>query len=348
MRYMFPFLQDCIYLNTAYTGLLSEPLVEWRKQDDKNFQEHGDLYKRINEKDYFDEAKTELAQFIGTKEDNCFITSNFSFAFQTFLFSLPRNSNFLILEEEYPSLVEIVSDHGFEFKQIQISSNIEEKIWDELHKNQYKVFALSIIQYASGLLFDLDWLKKIKKAFPNLLILVDGTQFVGAEKFNFSLCPIDAIFGSTYKWLLAGYGTGFLAVKDEVITQLNLDKNKFSKSFDRGQLSVKALGSLTFSIRQIQKANFDELMDYKSNLARKLFEGLKKRQLIEPYIAERKKHSSIFNIQISTNAFQYLLSNNVRCIPRGKGVRISIHHYNTNEEIDVLFDLLDKYTEKKR
>ena len=80
------------------------------------------------------------------------------------------------------------------------------KLWQQ---NEYQVLALSAIQYSNGFLVDFAILEKIKKAFPELIILVDGTQFIGAEEFSLSNSCVDALFGSAYKWLMAGHGTGF-------------------------------------------------------------------------------------------------------------------------------------------
>ena len=80
-------------------------------------------------------------------------------------------------------------------------------MWEEFHKVPYEVLTFSAIQYTSGLFFDMMWLEKIKDL--SKYILIDGTQFLGAELFSLRESPIDAIFGSTYKWLLAGYGTGY-------------------------------------------------------------------------------------------------------------------------------------------
>jgi len=341
MRNHFPILEDCLYFNTAYTAPLSSTLSKWRLADDTAYEEKGDFYKNEIEKDYFQKTRNALARFADAEEESTFITGNFSSAFQNFLIHLPRDFRFLVLEDEYPSLTGIVADLGFFSHALPISVNIEEAVWEELHKSPYEVLTLSAIQYTSGIFFDLTWLEKIKVAFPSLIILIDGTQFLGAELFSLRESAVDAIFGSCYKWLLAGYGSGYAAIKTSLLSQLGLSVNKLAAAYDRGQLSVKAVGSLGFSLNQIMAAGFPALISQKQVLADQMFEELKKRALLVDIVAQRKRHSSIYNLQITEEVYQGLLARNVRCIKRGNGVRVAVHYYNNQQDVNAFLQIID-------
>lgn len=341
MREHFPVLESCLYFNTAYTAPLSSSLLAWRAADDVTYLEQGDAYKTIAEKKYFDEAETTLAQFAGAEKATTFITANFSSAFQNLLIHLPRDFRFLVLEDEYPSLTGIVDDLGFTAKKIPVSATVENTVLEELQNNSYAVLTLSAIQYTSGLYFDFEALSRIKKAFPSLIILIDGTQFLGAEIFSLRESPVDAIFGSTYKWLLAGHGTGYAILKSSLLSQLKLTQEKLAATYDRGQLSVKSVGSLVFSLKQIIAADFSKLIQYKKQLSKRMFEELKKRGLLSDEIAQRSLQSSIYNLQINELVYRGLLEKNVRCIKRGEGVRVAVHHYNTQDDITAFFKIID-------
>ena len=341
MRDQFPILENCLYLNTAYTAPLSKGLSQWRLADDLAFEKKGDGYKTQIEKTYFNEARSALAYFADAEQPTTFITSNFSTAFQNFLLFFPRDTRFLVLEDEYPSLTGIIDDLGFSSHRLTLSSIIEEKVWEALHNNSYEVFALSVIQYTSGLYFSFAWLEKIKKSFPALIILVDGTQFLGAELFSLQQSPVDAIFGSTYKWLFAGYGSGYAAIKSSLLTQLNLDVNRLANAYDRGHLSIKAVGSLAFSLQQIMAADFPSLIEYKQQLSSQMFVALKERNLLCKITAQRAQHSSIFNLQVNEKIYQGLLGKNVRCVQRGEGVRIALHYYNNQQDVTTFLQIID-------
>jgi selenocysteine lyase/cysteine desulfurase len=347
MRELFPVLSECVYLNTAYTGPLSLPLLEHQKEADEHYFKLGDQFKKTIEKSNFKNAKQQLADFVGATEENTLITSNFSFAFQSFLFHLTKESHFLLLEEEYPSLTDIVTDHGFNSTKIPVTEKIEEQVWEALCQNTYQVFALSAVQYTTGLMFDFEWLKKIKQAFPEVIILVDGTQFIGAENFNFSSSPVDALFGSTYKWIMAGYGTGYAIFKDDLLDRLDLSHQRIDDIYGRGQVAIKAVGGLCTALKLIKDKDFSFQLSKKHQLNRFLKAELTKRNLLEDWVLKRKNHASIYSLKISEYVYKGLLEQNIRCVWRGKGVRISVHFYNNVEDIKQFLLTLDLLLESE-
>lgn len=342
MRKQFPLLEQCVYLNTAYTAPLSTALMQWREADEKKYFELGDQYKIINEKNYYAIAQRELAKFLTANPENIHITGNFSTAFQNFIVQLPADFHFLLLEEEYPSLKACIRDEGFSFDEIPIATTIEETVWAALKTAKYDVLALSAIQYTSGIFFDFDALNKMKQAFPELLILVDGTQFVGAEEFDFSASAVDAIFGSTYKWLMAGHGTGYAVIQPHLANRLKIDDDQFHKTYDRGQLSIKAVGSLAHALKSLNEMDFKALIAQKNKLTSTLKVELEKRKLLDETVVNRHQHSSIFNLNLSGEIYKELLDQNVRCMRRGSGVRIALHVYNNLKDIERFLKILDR------
>lgn len=341
MREQFPLLEQCTYLNTAYTAPLSSSLMKWREADEKKYFDLGDQYKIKIEKDHYVSAQKGMALFAGSTLDRTFITGNFSSAFQNFIVHLPTNSHFLLLKDEYPSLTAIVKDHGFSFDELPITFKVEEQVWKTLNDTKYDVLALSAIQYTSGMYFDFEWLKKIKKAFPELLILVDGTQFIGAEVFDFNSSAIDALFGSTYKWLMAGHGTGFALVKSRLPPNVNISSKQLQSAYDRGQLSVKAVGSLAFALKCLNEQNFQQLVAQKNSLASMLKSELVARKLLDETIVNRHHHSSIFKLNLSEEVYKKLLIKDVRCMQRGNGVRIALHIYNNTHDVNRFLTIID-------
>lgn len=343
MRDYFPFLNNCIYLNTPYTAPLSQPLLDWRKKEEQLFFELGDHYKKHNEKKYIEEARKELALFTNSSIEHTFICGNFSSAFQQFLMFLSPTTSFLIFEEEYPSLTQIVEGMGFLAHKIPLSSSPEKEVQTAIKNNKIDVLALSAIQYESGLFFDMETLSQLKKEYPNLIILVDGTQFLGAELFSFAESPVDAIFGSCYKWLMAGHGTGYAIYKPSLLHHHGFSLKKIVQAHDKGQLSISAIGSLMVALKLLSASSFSSLIQHKKRLSILLKKELEKRELLAKEIADRKHHSSIFNLALSREQYEKLLAKNVRCIWRGQGVRIGIHHYNTETEIVQFLALLDEF-----
>jgi selenocysteine lyase/cysteine desulfurase len=316
--------------------------MEWRKNVDHECSVSVDHFKSKQARDLEAETRTQVARLMHTEIDQVFLTTSCSAGLQSFLFKVPKNYKFLLLKDDYPALTQMVEDHHFEFTEVSLLSNVEEAVLEELRNNKYEVFALSAVQYNSGLLFDMEFLKVIKKEFPSLIILVDGTQFVGAEPFNFNTSAVDGIFVSGYKWLLAGHGNGFMCLKKDLLSSLNLTSEDIIELLDRGHKSSLAIGSLGFALKERMSFDLEVLHKKKKKLTEYFFEALKNRNLLEPFVSDRKAHSSIFTLKINPTVYEFLLKENIRCIQRGIGVRVSVHFYNTQAEVDHLLKVLDQ------
>ena len=340
----YPSLTGCTYLNTAYTGVVSSSLMEWRKATDHNYAVEVDRFKNNQAVVMETNAQLQVARLMHTEVDQVFLASSCSDGLQAFLFKIPRDYKFLLLQDDYPAITQMVADHQFDYTEIPLKTELEVSVLEELRQNKYEVFAFSAVQYNSGLLFDMEFLHTIKEEFPSLIILVDGTQFIGAESFDFDQSAVDGIFGSGYKWLLASYGNGFMCLKKSLLLQLNSSKEEVLELLDRGHKSPLAMGSLGFAIEELFSFDMEALLRKKKELAVYFFEALKERNLLEDFVCERKEHSSIFTLKISDKTHQALIKENIRCVKRGVGVRVSVHFYNTHQDVDHLLEMIDRAT----
>ena len=66
-------------------------------------------------------------------------------------------------------------------------------------------------------------MRKIKIQYPDVILVGDGTQFLGEHNFNFDSSPFDIVAASGYKWLLAGFENGVMMISE---AYLNLTQKK--------------------------------------------------------------------------------------------------------------------------
>ena len=82
------------------------------------------------------------------------------------------------------------------------------------------------------------------------------------------------------------------------------------------------------------------LINKKNETTSILKKSLKELNLLDDFSSKRKNHSSIFNIKLNNSDFKFLINNNVRCVRRGNGLRISVHFYNSIEDIKNFISIL--------
>jgi len=349
----FPVLSQNTYLNTASSGLLYDSLLNYRQEHDLDFLIGGSIF-RNHQEQFLNSVRTSIAEFFGSESENTVLTQNFSSGFNTLLNGLEKNKKVLLLDEDYPSINFSVTSKGFDTCYVKVDASLEQHIEEAIAIHQPDIFAFSLIQYISGIAIDLNFLKQLKLKNPDLLLIADATQFCGTKVFDFRTSGIDILGCSGYKWLLGGYGNGFLLYKEGILDQLTpasykkaaLAANYHSSytnvkaRYETGHLDTFNFGSLQHSLKflsEIGMSTIQEHLDTLSEYATAAFTNL---QLLDNDVVSRKKHSTIFNIKGDQKLFDSLLEKNIITSLRGNGIRISLHFYNTIEDIQKLISYL--------
>ena len=350
----FPILKQYTYANTAGTGLIYDSLLEWRQGHDIDYLVGGSIMK-MKSVQMITAAKEGLSAFFSCKQDNVALVPNFSLGLNMLADSLDRSKTILLLEQDYPSVNWPFEDRGFKVHYAKVAANLEDNIKAALERTKTDVLALSVIQWVNGIKIDLAFLKTLKETYHNLLIIADGTQFCGTDEFNFEASGLDVLGASAYKWMLSGYGNGFLLFKDWAKQHFNIktigfyaangdkekrDQVRFTKHFEPGHLDTLNFGSLKFSIDFLSSIGIQRIANQNRKLAAKAKSIFAAMDLLEDAVVSRTVHSTIFNIKGDNIRFQKCAEADIVCAQRGDGIRFSFHFYNTENDIDRIAEVL--------
>lgn len=343
------------YLNTPGNGVIPRQVHAWRKEREIAFFDlNGKL--RDEQADLINSVRHSIAEVFSANSEQVFCTPNFSFGYSTLLDLLAKNHTFLLLNDDYPSLNYPVISRGFAHHSIAITAHVETDIRDAIKQHKPDIFLLSIVQYISGFKISLDFIQSLKAEFPDLLIIADGTQFLGTQPFNFADSGFDAVGGSGYKWLLSGFGNGFLMLSDRLTALLEeklqhtprpketmwAHKTILRTFFEPGHQETLSHGTLGQSLRLLQELGLYNVQQHLRSLADYAHDELNSRNLLLPEVAKRSERSSLINIQVSPDRYPAFMEAGIKCFPRGTGIRIGIHLYNTEEDIRHLLSIIDQ------
>lgn len=174
---------------------------------------------------YLKEAKVPLAKYIGCDVDDFFFTPNPTFAINTVMRSLKLQAGDEILStnHEYGAMDRTWNFYckrtGAKYIRQEISlpiiskEQIIEEFWKGYNKNTKVVF-LNQISSSTALIFPV---KEIcdKAQQLGLITIVDGAHVPGHIDLNISDLNPDFYTGTLHKWMLAPKGSSFLYVKKE-------------------------------------------------------------------------------------------------------------------------------------
>ena len=334
----FPALKSSTYFNTAYVGLMSQKLYDFRSSFEINYLHNADQHK-IDAYDRLDQTHESISYFIGSKKEQTFFVSNFSMGIRLIMDCLPKGSNVLYLKDDYHSLVDAIEERDFNHHSLFIEEQLEEKIQHALSQNSFDAIIISLVQFTHGFKIDFDFLGQLKEKYPNMLIIGDATQHIGADLFNFNTSPFDAIACSGYKWLLAGFGNGFIALSNQFFEVTNTSRDTLEHKVFSGHFNILGAASLVFALDYLQAHDFKKLVKKNKLLSEKLRSELIKIGRI-PEFHLRKNQSTIVSIHGEEAILKQLEKRGVRASYRGKYLRFSIHFYNSTNEIENLIGLI--------
>jgi len=354
IRKHFPALLGCTYLNTAANGLVPKPVIDWRREHDMDLLLKAGSF-RDPHKFHFERIRKVVAETFGSSIDELALIPNFSLGINMVLAGLPEGQRILLLKDDYPSVNWPVETRDYDICYAHIQENLEQNIHEAVVKHKPDIFIFSIVQWLNGVKIDFDFLKELKSYNPNLLLIADGTQYLGTEKFSFKDSPLDVLCASCYKWLTAGYGNGILMIKESARNRIfpkaigfnsaqsfedSATETLYMKHYEPGHLDTLNFGSLEKSILFTQSLGENLLHEKVSSLALIAKERFSEMGLLDIKIINRKIHSSIFNLKGDHTIFKKLKENGILTSERGGGIRVSFHYYNTMDDLEKLIEVL--------
>jgi len=220
-----------------------------------------------------------------------------------------------------------------------------------------RLIAISHVSFNTGVKVDLKRISKEAKSV-GAYTLIDIIQSAGATKIDVKDSDIDFAVAGGYKWLMSPQGSGFMYVKEGLLedppfygwksssTYLefnaeNFELEKGPRRFEIGTIDVGANLALAKAC-EILSQNMEEISFRVSELSSFTIRYAKEKgfDVITP--EDKKAGIVIVKVKDPKTVVNELLKRKIIVSPRGIGIRISTHFYNTEEEIIRTIDEIKK------
>lgn len=372
IRENFPVTKKLIYFNHAAVAPLPLSTSEKVREFLHDYTANGCL----NYPDwikYQERTRGLAAKLTGGKASEIALVKNTSTGISMVAQGLKweKGDNVIIAEGEFPANAYPwfnLEERGVE---VRIVKEKERRLFPEdfeaLIDERTKLISVSWVEFATGFMNDISALGRICKKH-GIYFCVDAIQGLGIFEVDVNACNIDFLAADGHKWLLAPEGIGILFVSERAIDDLHphfvgwhsvedpsnylpyhFDKiRKDARKYEEGSpnlLGTYALGaSLGFLLETGIKSIGERILSLTDNLA----EGLKERgyEILSPRAAGEKSGILIFSAGSSekdARLYEYLGKNNIFAALRGGGVRFSPHFYNSEDEVEKVFAMMDKF-----
>jgi cysteine desulfurase / selenocysteine lyase len=209
IRSNFPVTEHSVYLNTAAAGPLSRAVMEAGSGYYRQMMSDGDIH--------WDEwlAQTEVvrgkvAKFINAEPDEIGLTTNTSSGMNLIVDALQGRGEVISCDLEFP-----VSTIPWMNRKIPV--HLVRNVAGEVGPTELRramtpktgIISLSHVQYSNGFRSDLSQLGLEKR---DHVLVVNASQSAGAFEIDVKRMKIDALCATGHKWMLSGYGSGFVYI----------------------------------------------------------------------------------------------------------------------------------------
>ena len=213
IRKQFPVTETSTYLNAAAAGPLSRATVaaatEYYQQMMSDGDTHWDEWLEKREA-----VRRKVAAFINAEPDEIALTTNTSSGMNVIIDALETHGEVISCDLEFP-----VSTLPWMNRRIPVHlvksdrrAVALEDIRDAMNVRS-GIICVSHVQYSSGVRMDLAALGEMKGGHA---LVVNAAQSAGAFEIDVKRMKIDALSATGHKWMLSGYGSGFVYLSREL------------------------------------------------------------------------------------------------------------------------------------
>jgi len=370
-RDLFEIPEDIVYLNCAY---MSPQLRPAREIGERAVSRKSRPWE-ITPGDFFQEAEEVRALFarlVGGDADGVAIVPSVSYGISVAAANVPvgEGQKILILDDQFPSNVYawrgLAERSGARLVTVPRPEDFDwtRALLEEINADT-AVVAVPNCHWTDGSLVDLARVGESAREAGAALV-VDAIQSLGAHPFDVSEVRPDFLVASSYKWLLGPYGVGFMHVGEKYREGEPIEHNWINRRgsqdfsrlvayqdafqpgarrYDVGERSNFALLPMAAeALRQLidwEVGNVSETIGTLTDLIEEKAEGLgimttPKKRRVRHMIGLMLGHDAPDDLA------RRLTTHNVFVSVRGESVRVSPHLYNTERDVDLLFEILER------
>ncbi len=368
----FSLQHDATYLNCSYMAPLMKSVEESGIQGLRLKQ----APQQIGHQEFFgevEELRTAYAELIHASEPlRIVVIPSVSYGMAIIARNLPldKGDNIVVVGEQFPSNVypwqSLAKKHQAYIKTVHAPDvkSGRGRLWNEALleaiDERTRLVAIANVHWSDGTRFDLQTIRQCTTAVGAMLV-IDGTQSVGALPLDVSEIKPDALICAGYKWLMGPYAISLAylgprfddgePVEEGWISRYNSEDFtnlvNYQERYQPGALRYEVGERSNFILVPMMLQALRELNQWGvANIQAYC------QHLVEPSIAELQKlgffieeptfrGSHMFGVRLPEQADMHefqkkLKQENVLVSVRGNSVRVSVHLYNDAADLDKL------------
>src|SRR6266436_8788261 len=356
IRNKFPVTERLAYLNSAAAGPVSRASQAAAAGYYEMMMSDGDVHWNRWLADR-ESIRQKVARFINAEPEEIAFTTNTSSGMNVIVDALEDRGEVISSELEFP-----VTTLPWMHRRIPVHRlpSVEGVVRIEdisaAMTHDTGIIALSHVQFSNGFRIDPEKIGEIKGKHA---LVINASQSAGAFAIDVKRMKIDALCATGHKWLLAGYGSGFVYLSRELLDQslprsigwlsvehpFDMRNDEFRPRHDtaaRVELGcphfagIFSLGASVDLINEIGAANLEaRVLELNRLLTSRLTEN--GWPILSPLQRETARSAeTLIAVEKPNEVVRHLLRRGVIVTEKPQGIRVATHFFNNEDDIERL------------
>jgi selenocysteine lyase/cysteine desulfurase len=361
IRQDFPAVNKFAYFSAASGSPIPKPVHEKATAYYQEALEYGDYHWRANLAQR-EKARISVAAMINAEPDEVEFISSTSAGMNLLAGMLAAEGEILSSTLEFPSTT-LPWLHArpdcIRWIQPDSTGAIPVERFQNKMDHQTKTILTSHVQYSNGFRQDLVELGGAKQGHH---LIVNGTQAVGAFEVDVKAMRIDALCCNSYKWLMSGYGCGFIYVSRRLLEDYRTpfvgwfsveDRDSHlnnrieilpnAQRFNLGSPPFPNIFALGAGVEYLQSIGLENIQERALGLNRYLTKRLEEIgvEVLSPLCPEKYRSAqTLVKLAKPVDTVNALTRKGILCTRKPEGMRVATHFFVNEADIDRLIEAL--------
>lgn len=362
IRHRFPIVQRSVYANSCSQGALSDAVQDAYRTYLREWEDKGapwDLWVDLNE-----QARLKIAVLVNAAPDEIAVTTSTSAAVSSLLsgMSFAGGRNKIVVSEcEFPTIGQISHAQeliGREVVHVEASpdNTLSLERLDDALDDETALLAITYICFRNGSKTDVAEAVRIAHE-RGAYVLLDTYQAVGAIPIDVRELGVDFATGGTVKYLLGSAGMAFLYCRRDLLSSIvptvtgwfaDEDVNQMdifdyspaatARKFESGTPAVPSIYAGIAGIDLMQEIGIAETEQHVRGLTARLTEGLDDigARIVTPRDPAHRGPLTAVATTDEAAMVTALESDGILTTARDGNVRLSLHCYNSDDDVEAM------------
>jgi selenocysteine lyase/cysteine desulfurase len=368
VRDQFPIFEHTTYANSCSQGALSRRVRAAYQEYLDGWDANGAEWEHWVER--AEAARAAFARLLRASPGEVAVTTSVTQGVSGVVSALDLKSRprIVISEYEFPTVGQIA--HAQELRGAEVvhvrpeaDGSIPPERFAEAIDERTALVCCTTISYRTGHRHDVAEIARLAHE-AGALCLADSYQAIGAIDFDAGALGVDFVTGGTVKYLLASAGLGFLYVRGELLPELlptqtgwfadedifRMDISDYSpaadaRRFDAGTPPVPNIYGGVAGVSIVEDTGTAAIEEHVRGLTARLMDGLDElgAVVVTPHEPERRGPLVCVKSTDVRTLVDTLGAARIVCSSRDSNLRVSLHLYNVDEDVDTILAALRRH-----